>query len=149
MMPVRHGEGLMRGGVRDLPPELASLLIACALVLVGCGGAATPTSGVANFSTTTYEQQIPVAADPKGGLRWDKQEYEAKAGAVTFVVRNDSTVRHNFVIEGNGVNIVSPTFGARTVQFYSLPNLATGEYRIVCTLPGHREGGMIATLIVR
>jgi uncharacterized cupredoxin-like copper-binding protein len=124
-------------------------LLACALLLGGCGGAATPASGAATFSNANYEQQIAVAADPKGGLRWDKQEYEAQAGAVTFVVRNDSILRHNFVIEGDGLNVVSPTFGARTVQAYSLPNLAAGEYQIVCTLPGHREGGMVARLIVR
>ncbi len=120
-----------------------------ALLLGGCGGTATPTSGAVGFSSATYEQQIAVAADPKGGLRWDKQEYEATAGAVTFVVRNDSTVRHNFVIEGNGLNVASPTFGARAIQSYSLPDLAAGEYQIVCTLPGHREGGMVARLIVR
>ncbi len=126
-----------------------ALVLACVLVLGGCGGSATSASGAAGFSSATYEQQIAVAADPKGGLRWDKQEYEAQAGAVTFVVRNDSTLRHNFVIEGNGLHIVSPTFNARTVQSYSLPNLAVGEYQIVCTLPGHREGGMVAKLIVR
>jgi len=126
-----------------------ALTLLCALVLAGCGGMATPMSGAAGFSGTSYDQQIAVDADPKGGLRWDKQVYEAQAGAVTFVVRNDSTLRHNFVIEGNGLNIVSPTFGARTVQSYSLPNLAAGEYQIVCTLPGHREGGMVAKLTVR
>lgn len=139
----------MRGGLRGLPLRATTLVLICALLLGGCGGAATPTSGAAGFSTATYDQQIAVAADPKEGLRWDKQEYEARAGAVTFVVRNDSTLRHNFVIEGNGLNVISPTFGARTVQSYSLPNLAAGEYQIVCTLPGHREGGMVARLLVR
>lgn len=139
----------MRGGPRGIPLGLTGLLLVCALLLGGCGGAATPTSAAAGFSTTKYAQQIAVAADPQGGLRWDRQGYEAQAGAVTFVVRNDSTLRHNFVIEGNGPNVVSPTFGARTTQSYSLPDLAAGEYRIVCTLPGHREGGMVARLIVR
>jgi uncharacterized cupredoxin-like copper-binding protein len=139
----------MRDGLQGLPRGLTALLLACALLLGGCGGAATPTNAGPSFSATNYDQQIAVAADPKGGLRWDKQEYEAKAGAVTFVVRNDSTLRHNFVIEGNGLSVVSPTFGARTTQSYSLPNLAAGEYQIVCTLPGHREGGMVARLTVR
>lgn len=128
---------------------MLALVLACALMLGGCGGSATPTSATASFSSATYDQQIAVAADPKGGLRWDKQGYEAKAGPVTFVVRNDSALRHNFVIEGNGLSVVSPTFGAHTVQSYALPNLAAGEYQIVCTLPGHREGGMVAKLTVR
>lgn len=142
------GTGMMRGRLRGTLGPMA-LLLACVLALGGCGGATTPTSAAASFSSATYDQQIAVAADPKGGLRWDKELYEAKAGAVTFVVRNDSTLRHNFVIEGNGLSIVSPTFGARTTQSYSLPNLAAGEYQIVCTLPGHREGGMVARLTVR
>lgn len=139
----------IRGGPWGSPLGWASLLLACALLLGGCGGAATPASKAAGFSAATYEQQIAVAADPKGGLRWDKREYEARAGAITFVVRNDSTVKHNFVLEGHGLNVASPTFGARTSQSYSLPDLAAGEYTIVCTLPGHREGGMVARLIVR
>jgi len=129
--------------------SLGALVLVCAVVLGGCGGTAIATSGAAGFSDASYSQQIAVAADPKGGLRWDKQAYEAQAGAVTFAVRNDSTLRHNFVIEGNGLSIVSPTFGGRTVQSYSLPNLAAGEYQIVCTLPGHCEGGMVAKLTVR
>lgn len=137
----------MRQRLRGLP--LGALALACALVLGGCGGTAASTSDATGFSSATYEQQIAVVADPKGGLRWDRQGYEAQAGGVTFVIRNDSTLRHNFVIEGNGLTLVSPTFNARTVQSYSLPNLAAGAYQIVCTLPGHREGGMVATLIVR
>ena len=140
---------MMRGGRSGTFLGVFALALACALALGGCGGATTPARGAAGFSDARYEQQIAVAADPKGGLRWDRQEYEARAGAVTFVVRNDSTLRHNFVIEGNGLNVVSPTFGARTLQSYSLPDLAAGEYQIVCTLPGHREGGMVAKLIVR
>lgn len=125
------------------------LAMVSALALAACGGTTPATSVTAGFSTTTYDQQVPVSADPKGALRWDKPEYAATPGAVTFVVRNDSGLPHNFVIEGNGLNVVSPTFRGKTVQSYSLPNLAPGEYQIVCTLPGHREGGMVARLVVR
>jgi hypothetical protein len=82
----------MRGGPRGIPLGLTGLLLVCSLLLGGCGGAATPTSAAAGFSTTKYAQQIAVTADPQGGLRWDRQEYEAQAGAVTFVVGNDPIV---------------------------------------------------------
>lgn len=138
--------GAVRGCGRGL---LLIVALGAALALGACGAAATPTGGTARFSATTYAQQVPVAADPQGGLRWDKQEYTATAGAVTFVVRNESAHPHNFAIEGNGINVASPTFQGKTVQTYALPALAPGEYQIVCTLPGHREGGMVATLVVR
>ncbi len=82
----------MRGGPRGIPLGLTGLLLVCSLLLGGCGGAATPTSAAAGFSTTKYAQQIAVTADPQGGLRWDRQEYEAQAGAATFVVGNDPIV---------------------------------------------------------
>ncbi len=30
----------------------------------------------------------------------------------------------------------------------TLTNLAAGEYQIICTVPGHREGGMVSRLTV-
>jgi uncharacterized cupredoxin-like copper-binding protein len=65
------------------------------------------------------------------------------------VVKNPSTVAHNFVVEGNGIKVVSKTIGAKKSQNFTLKGLAPGEYLIVCTLPGHREAGMVAKLVLK
>lgn len=124
---------------------LASLLLACGS-MEGSGGNAG--GGNTGFSTEVFPNQVQVAADPKGALRWDRSEYTVKAGNVTFVVTNTSPITHNFVVIGNGVQATSKNFRTQTPQFLSLSNLAPGEYQIVCTVPGHREGGMVARLIV-
>ena len=108
-----------------------------------CGG------GNTGFSTDVYDNQVHVTADPKGALKWDQTTYQAQAGNVTFVVTNTSPTIHNFAVMGNGVNAISKNFRGQNAQMLSLPNLAPGEYMIVCTVPGHREAGMVAKLIVK
>lgn len=125
---------------------LAGLLLACGS-MEGAGGNAG--GGNTGFSTEVFPNQVPVAADPQGALRWDRAEYEAKAGNVTFVVTNTSPIAHNFVVIGNGVRATSKNFRTAAPQFLSLTDLAPGEYQIVCTVPGHREGGMVARLVVK
>jgi plastocyanin len=110
------------------------------------GGSNAP---ITAFSSEPAAQQIPVAADPSGALKWDKTTYEAQAGDVTFVVTNKSVSTHNFAVEGGNVKAQGKNFGANTTTTYTLKGLAAGEYLIVCNFPGHRDGGMVAKLIVR
>ena len=130
-----------------MPAILLVLLLGLALGACGAVDAGGPaTSG---FLDEVVPNQIEVNADPKGRLRWEREAYDGVAGDVTFVVKNPSTVAHNFVIEGNGVKAASKTIGAKKTATLTLKGLAPGEYLIVCTLPGHREAGMIATLVLR
>ncbi len=137
---------MVRKGLRVLP--IVALLLTLGLAVVACGTARGSQAGGGGFVAEPVEQRVEVVADPKGLLRWTQQQYEATAGDVTFVVQNPSPSRHNFVVEGNGVNAYSPAFGTGT-QTYTLKGLAPGQYQIVCTLPGHRESGMVAKLIVK
>jgi plastocyanin len=123
----------------------------------GEGGASTEAGGnVPNgqyggnrFWSDVTAQQVTVAADPSGALRWDQAEYTAPAGDVTFVVKNPSPVQHQFGIEGNGINYQSGNIsGGNTTTNLTLRGLPAGEYQIVCNFPGHKEGGMVAKLIV-
>lgn len=118
----------------------------------GTGSGAAAPAGTARITAFTSElvaQQVAVAADPSGALKWDRATYEAQAGDVSFVVTNKSSSPHNFAVEGGNVMAQSKNFGANTTTTYTIKGLAPGEYLIVCNFPGHREGGMIAKLIVR
>ena len=120
-----------------------------ALMVIGCGAVDAGGPATGGFSDTIVANKIAVNADPRGTLRWERPEYEGKAGDVTFVVGNPSTVSHNFVLEGNGIKVASRTIGAKKTQNLTLTGLAPGEYQIVCTLPGHREAGMVARLVLK
>ena len=144
----------MRTMLRGVPRLIATLGLG--LVLVACGsgadasGGTTPRSGAkAAFSSEVVSQQVAVSTDPSGALKWTQAAYQATAGDVTFVVKNPGPVQHNFVVEGDGLRVESPAFKPNSTNNYTIKGLVPGEYRIVCTLPGHREAGMVATLTVR
>ena len=118
-------------------------------MLAACGDPAGAGSGTGDFSGEVVSQQVAVSTDPGGALRWDRATYEAKAGDITFVVKNSSPVGHQFSIEGNGMSHKSPNFGTNSTNIYTVTGLSVGEYQIVCNYPGHKAAGMVATLIVR
>lgn len=112
------------------------------------GGAASD-APITAFSSEPVAQQIPVAADMSGAMKWDRATYEAQAGDVTFVVTNKSSSTHNFAVEGPNVTAQSPNFGSNTTNMYTIKGLKPGTYQIICNFPGHKAAGMVATLIVK
>ncbi len=136
--------------LRILPAALILIVLSAAIAACGAtrGGREARGGGVANFSTDVVEQKVEVVAAPTGELKWTQPEYRATAGDVTFVVSNPSFVNHNFSVQGGSVNAESEEFGENQTRNYTLKGLQPGEYRIVCTVPGHEEGGMVSRLIV-
>lgn len=120
--------------------------IGAGMLLGGCGAVDAGAPASSGFSSEVLPNQLVVNADSRGTLRWERQEYTGLAGDVTFVVNNPSTIAHNFVLEGAGVKAASKTIGAKKSANLTLKGLSAGEYLIVCTLPGHREAGMVARL---
>ncbi|MFP5308613.1 MAG: sulfocyanin-like copper-binding protein [Actinomycetes bacterium] len=57
---------------------------------------------------------------------------------------------HEFNVEGlpDGTRIHLLLFPETVDVPYGLPPVPAGEYRIVCTLPGHEAAGMVGTLVV-
>jgi uncharacterized cupredoxin-like copper-binding protein len=140
-----------REGGRAMPRlvlQFFPILVTMALVLgiTACGSAANVTGG---FSTDVAATKVAVQTDPSGALRWDKPAYETTAGDVTFVVTNTSGQGHDFSVQGNGINVTSGTFRDNTPHNFTIKGLNAGTYVIVCTIPGHKESGMIAKLTVK
>jgi uncharacterized cupredoxin-like copper-binding protein len=128
--------------IAHLPP--GSRLAGAPAPGAGNGGGVAKT-----FSSEVAAQQLTIAADPGGALKWDKSSYEARAGDITFLVDNPSPLPHNFAVEGPGVRVQSKDFGPRTTNTFTLKDLPPGEYLLICNYPGHREAGMVSTLIVK
>jgi plastocyanin len=115
-------------------------LAACLVVAGGCGyrqPPPTPAAGTVSMIEYTFR--------PK--------HLTVKAG-ITITVRNDGQIAHNLTIVRNAnTRSASPKL-AGTSTF--LPGrserlkiaLEPGRYAMVCTVPGHRQLGMIGTVTV-
>jgi plastocyanin len=91
---------------------------------------------------------LTLSADPGGQLRFNRRSLEARAGQVTLVMHNPSSIPHNISIDGRGVHQEGKTVGkggSSSVQ----AELRPGKYDFFCSVPGHRQGGMEGTLTVR
>jgi plastocyanin len=72
---------------------------------------------------------------------------EAKAGTVTFVVRNNGSMPHDFEIRGDGVS--QKTHMLQPGESDSLTvDLQPGTYTYICTIPGHDQLGMQGSFTV-
>ena len=75
-----------------------------------------------------------------------KGDLMAAPGPVTLKVTNSGTVQHNVTVKetGTATKLLAP--GA--TETLSLGDLKAGDYTIFCSVPGHEEAGMKATLTV-
>jgi plastocyanin len=63
---------------------------------------------------------------------------------VTFILPNEGVILHNFSIDELGIDVdIDPGATEETVI-----NAPVGEYEYYCNVPGHRQAGMVGTLIV-
>jgi uncharacterized cupredoxin-like copper-binding protein len=63
---------------------------------------------------------------------------------VTFTLPNDGVTLHNFSIDELGVDVdIDPGATQEVVV-----NAPPGSYEYYCNVPGHKEAGMVGTLIV-
>ena len=83
-------------------------------------------------------------------FRFDPKEVTVKPGDLSFVVKNVGEIEHNFVIEdaaAKKVTEIASILPDRSEQVRV--TLRAGKYTIVCSLPGHKDAGMVATLTVK
>jgi len=87
-------------------------------------------------------------ADAGGALRFNTKALTSSAGKVTLVMHNPSQLTHSIAITGNGVNAAGGFVGPGGTSTVSA-SLKPGTYTFYCTVPGHREAGMVGTLTVK
>ena len=94
-------------------------------------------------------EALKLSADPSGALKFDKTDLSAKAGKVSIVMDNPSTVPHAVAIEGNGVDKDGETVMKGEKSTVGPVDLKAGTYTFYCPVDGHEAAGMKGTLTVK
>lgn len=137
-----------------------ALLCALAIAAVGCGDDDDDGgSGNGSASTQTSQnaeagggggkaQTLNLSADPGGALKFDKSSLTAKAGKLTIVLDNPSSLPHAVEVEGNGIEEESDTIGKGETTKVTA-TVKPGKYEYYCPVDGHKAAGMTGTLTVQ
>jgi manganese oxidase len=75
-----------------------------------------------------------------------KGDLEVPPGDVTFLVHNAGGQVHNVALTGVGT---TPDLASGADATLAAGRLTAGQYELICTIPGHVEAGMRATLTVK
>lgn len=120
-------------------------------------GTQTPSLGV---PAPGFESVPETVASPNGeGLKtkeivvtatefsFSPQTMALKAGEPVLInFKNNGKVIHNWIIERQGIGTQTIAGGASDTIEFTAP--AAGNYTYFCSVPGHRERGMVGTLKV-
>jgi uncharacterized cupredoxin-like copper-binding protein len=80
---------------------------------------------------------------------YEPKDVVTSTGGITFHVENRGATEHNFVVEGPSrrkLAEIATILPGKSEDVTAI--LAPGTYSIVCTLPGHRDAGMVGTVRV-
>jgi plastocyanin len=91
---------------------------------------------------------LALAADPSGGLSYDKRSATLKAGPATIRFVNRSPLPHNVTI-GQGAKVAVATKTVTGANTTTTATLSPGRYVFYCSVDGHRQAGMQGALTVR
>jgi uncharacterized cupredoxin-like copper-binding protein len=81
---------------------------------------------------------------------FDPKDVVVGSGEIAFVVKNQGEIEHNLVLEAPGGKTVTQIAIMEPGQTMKVTvSLPAGVYTLYCSLPGHRDAGMAATLRVR
>lgn len=118
------------------------------LALAGCGGddEKAPSGGGSSSSSGDGGENLTIAADPGGALKFDTNTLTAKAGKVTITMDNPSDTPHNVAIDVEGAE-EGQTVG-KDEKSEASADLKAGEYKYYCAVGNHRAEGMEGTLTV-
>jgi uncharacterized cupredoxin-like copper-binding protein len=117
------------------------LALAGALILAACGGG----------SATTAAPQARLVSVVAADFSFTPASYNATAGEqLTFNVKNEGTLEHNFVIlDPSGGELARlDGIGVGLTKALNFSPTAAGAYTIVCDIAGHREAGLEAAFRV-
>jgi uncharacterized cupredoxin-like copper-binding protein len=81
---------------------------------------------------------------------FEPKEVTVRSGEITFEVKNEGAIEHNFVLEDSAQKRVAQIAVIEAGKTEDLKvMLRPGTFAIVCNLPGHKDAGMTGTLRVQ
>jgi uncharacterized cupredoxin-like copper-binding protein/mono/diheme cytochrome c family protein len=94
--------------------------------------------------------QVPAAASAQTVTAFDiyfePKEVTIPANTdVTFTLPNDGAAAHNFSIDALHISVDLPPGETKTV----VVNAPPGSYQFYCDVPGHKEAGMVGTIVAQ
>ena len=92
--------------------------------------------------------KLEIPSDPNGQLAYLTTVARAEKGQLELTSKNPSSTPHNIAIEGGGLNEKGPVVQGGGVSKVSIA-VKAGEYTYYCSVPGHREAGMLGKLTVK
>lgn len=78
-------------------------------------------------------------------FKLEPNEVRAKAGTVTFQLKNAGRYTHDFRVEGQGIDKKAPKVGRGREREWQI-TLPPGTYKISCPISNHADRGMTGTL---
>lgn len=112
------------------------------VILAGCGGGKAPAAPAAGGPAAATDVKL-------GEFFFNPKDVVVRAGDVVLAIKNEGSTEHNFVIEAAGKKVAEiPVLGAGKADNLKV-KLEPGTYTMVCTYPGHKDGGMVGTLKVQ
>jgi plastocyanin len=144
----------------------ASALIAVAALavfgLAACGGGGNDNSTTAASAPATTTSTAAGGGGAAGGastvdistpsgteLAYDQKSVTAKAGSVTIDFKNNESISHDVAVEDSSGQTIGQTDLISSGTANTTVNLTAGTYTFFCTVPGHREAGMVGTLTAK
>ncbi len=120
-----------------------SMFVAVLATACGGGGGGQPSGGPPSGGTGTPAATVAVVEK-----EWTMtpQPGTAKAGTVKFVVKNEGTIEHNFVIKELNQELANSIQPGQSKEVSV--TLKPGTYTLICNIPGHEDAGMHTTLTV-
>lgn len=143
---------------------LGVFLVACVLLFVGMlaaveifgkeggeakaeGEATTKTTQKQSTTTATTTAQSEKVAVSETEFKIKLATTSVKAGQVSFEVKNDGDIPHDFVVKGAGVDKATKTLNSGEADELRV-DLKPGTYDVYCSIPGHKQAGMDLKLTV-
>ncbi len=132
----------------------AALATAGAVAIIGRAGLAqdgTPAAGTPGASPEASPSASPVAGEGDVtvamiDIAFEPTEFTITADTdVVVSLPNEGVLEHNFTIEELGIASETILGGESTSVTINAP---AGAYEYFCSVPGHREAGMVGTLTV-
>jgi len=106
--------------------------------------------GVKRSTAVAKEQggTLDIPADPDGALAYQFASAQAKPGQLVLESKNPAQIGHNIAVQGPGVDEKGPVVQGGAVSKVSFA-AKPGTYTFYCSVPGHREGGMVGKLVIK